>query len=437
VPKRFHIKRVSAGQRGQVLVIAALSLFVLLLFVALAVDVGFWYGQRRHMQNAADSGALAGAWELCFGSRANATAAATAYAVFNGADGDMVHVDIVDADGTPDATNGNTVVVTAGVMARTFFARVLFPEVEVRAVAAANCAPTSAGCGLWPVAFDRISYDQISESIAHYEDPLDPNRLTGITHQPSSTFILWASDTVDWDPVHLEAHCEPPLAYKDSFVPFVGGTPMEPGNRGWVDLGLANPYKPPKGDPYADCSGNLSDCGAASLSCWLSHGFIGQLGWNVCLKGEPGVKSSALDAAQRKLNEPVSVLIFGPQGCPDPNDIAANCSQSTSGSLYYITKFGCVYVEEVFCPQCPTKELTLDHRNDDVHNAAFCQLDNKGNWDCEEDHKKNPCPSGAAIIVTKLNQCPPTTCPGDLPPGGDSPLSAVSLIPVPDAYAGH
>ena len=47
--------------RGDSLVMVALSLFVLLALLALAIDVGFAYSERRRMQNAADSGALAGA----------------------------------------------------------------------------------------------------------------------------------------------------------------------------------------------------------------------------------------------------------------------------------------------------------------------------------------------------------------------------------------
>jgi Flp pilus assembly protein TadG len=78
-------------ETGAVLVQVALMMVVLLLFVGLAVDGGNAYFERRHMQNAADAGALAGA-------RASATAAtpsqqATDYAVTrNGADTALVEV---------------------------------------------------------------------------------------------------------------------------------------------------------------------------------------------------------------------------------------------------------------------------------------------------------------------------------------------------------
>ncbi len=46
-------------EAGQTLVYVTLALTVLLALVALAIDVGFAYSTRRHMQNAADAGAQA------------------------------------------------------------------------------------------------------------------------------------------------------------------------------------------------------------------------------------------------------------------------------------------------------------------------------------------------------------------------------------------
>ena len=51
-------------ERGQTLLIFVLALSVLLGFTAMAIDVGLFYEDRRHMQNTADAAALAGAGEL-------------------------------------------------------------------------------------------------------------------------------------------------------------------------------------------------------------------------------------------------------------------------------------------------------------------------------------------------------------------------------------
>ena len=116
-------------QRGQALIQVALMMVVLLGFVALAVDVGYTYGERRRMQNAADAGALAGARELCFGDPNMAVATAWAYAVTrNGAQ--EADVSIEDY----------TVTVTARETANTFIAGVVgYPTMEVSAIAAAEC----------------------------------------------------------------------------------------------------------------------------------------------------------------------------------------------------------------------------------------------------------------------------------------------------------
>ncbi len=52
------------NEKGQALVIAAISMIVLLGFTAMVTDVGYLHLQKRNLQNAADSAALASAWEL-------------------------------------------------------------------------------------------------------------------------------------------------------------------------------------------------------------------------------------------------------------------------------------------------------------------------------------------------------------------------------------
>src|SRR2546428_12667398 len=52
------------GKRAQSLVIVALSATALFGIIALGLDAGRLYFQRRDLQNAADAGALAGAQEL-------------------------------------------------------------------------------------------------------------------------------------------------------------------------------------------------------------------------------------------------------------------------------------------------------------------------------------------------------------------------------------
>jgi len=54
-------------EAGQSLILVALGLLALLSMLVLAIDFGLAYSERRRMQNAADAGALAGAWLLANG----------------------------------------------------------------------------------------------------------------------------------------------------------------------------------------------------------------------------------------------------------------------------------------------------------------------------------------------------------------------------------
>ena len=137
--------RPAQKQKGQVLVQVALLMVVLLAFLALAIDVGHVYAERRRMQNAADAGALAGAQEICFGDYGEAEGKAREYTITrNGAQ--TADIDI----------QGGTVTVVAGETVPTFFAGVIgFPTVDVSAIAAAACGKARSALGLWPIAFNE------------------------------------------------------------------------------------------------------------------------------------------------------------------------------------------------------------------------------------------------------------------------------------------
>lgn len=86
-------KRVWGGERGQVVMIAGLLLPVLLGMVGMAIDIGTYASERRTLQNAADSIALAAAAELPDASAAQA--AGEEWADRNGIDLADVQINIV------------------------------------------------------------------------------------------------------------------------------------------------------------------------------------------------------------------------------------------------------------------------------------------------------------------------------------------------------
>ncbi len=123
------VRRGSARQRGQTAVIVALMMVALLGFLALIVDVGNIYTQRRLVQRAADAGALAGA-------RAKALNASTTQIRDAARDYTMVR-NGAGACGTTILTG--TVVVTAAKTFPTYFAGVIgVPTFRVSAVAEAG-----------------------------------------------------------------------------------------------------------------------------------------------------------------------------------------------------------------------------------------------------------------------------------------------------------
>ncbi|MEO8457161.1 MAG: TadE/TadG family type IV pilus assembly protein [Chloroflexota bacterium] len=78
-------------ERGQTLILFSLMISVLLIFVVMVVDVGFFLETRRTTQNVVDAAALAGAQELP-ASPVNAEAQARDYANRNGFDGTQLNI---------------------------------------------------------------------------------------------------------------------------------------------------------------------------------------------------------------------------------------------------------------------------------------------------------------------------------------------------------
>jgi len=135
------------------LVMVALSLAVMMGFVALAVDVGVLFRARRNMQIAADSAAMAAASQLYYGPAAQYTNAALAAAKTNGVDttvaGSVVLVDSPPADG-PNQSCATCVEVRVATYAPTFFAGLITGgnkmTVSARAVAG---APSASDACIW------------------------------------------------------------------------------------------------------------------------------------------------------------------------------------------------------------------------------------------------------------------------------------------------
>ena len=139
-----------SDERGQVVVLSALCMVVLLGFVAFAVDVGLLLRSKRVEQTAADSAAIAAAAEFNYG---DMTAAANADAVQNGVPASAVTVNYPPLYG-PHAGNSSYVEVIISQSQPTFFMKMFKRSsmtVAARAVATTvpspNCVYTLGSAG--------------------------------------------------------------------------------------------------------------------------------------------------------------------------------------------------------------------------------------------------------------------------------------------------
>jgi len=427
---------------------------VLILFVGLAVDVGSWYGQRRRMQNAADAGALAAAFELCslggVGNPANYESSAIDYAQRNGAE--QVTVLRVDKDGTENADAGTTVVVSATVTAPTFFSRLVLPSVQVSAVAAAACGSAAGGCGALPIAFDAPTYNNTDLlPCSDYDEA--SGKFTN--YRVGSTFILWSEDNAstninalcdkcmcggadDYLYDYIMAHLDPlttnvisgttshtwgewqSLPEQPQFI--VGGQPMQPGNRGWLSLGLDDAPLGPEAGSDNDCN-NTSNCGSA-IKCWIKYGFPGQVGLTdppMCLLGQTGVMDSVLKTAKIAIENEIHSFVLYDGLCGAEAPIDFNCSSGGGGTKFQVAGIGCGLVLHVFSNK-NTDGITMPNSPD-----ITCSKNGHPPPQCD------PCPDmERGIMVTKVCDCPAGLCTGTAgDPEDESTPPGVSLVSVP------
>jgi len=284
-------------ETGAVLVQTALMLVVLLLFVGLAVDVSNLYYERQRMQNAADAGALAGAHAICFGG--DPVAAATDYAE-NRNSADTALVQIID---------GYQVRVVATRATETYFIGLAglmgvsgLDVVHVSAEATAACGASTRVCGVFPIAFDKATWDKIP---------------------CGSDFYVWDDNSVTED-MCTKCQCEDVVG---------SAVNVGPGHRGWV--GFSAPPAPWP-NPY-NCGYN---CGASSLGCWIEHDYSGPLDIGDCVPGDTGVVSSALQDAEGREGDNLAILIWDTGPC---EEVIGSCP----GTLYRIAEFGYVRLAEV------------------------------------------------------------------------------------------
>lgn len=236
------LKGIGRGnERGQTVVITALSLVVLLGLVALVIDGGYAWGKQRQIQNGSDSVAKAGAVVIQHmlaeeGVNTDGTVGCAVAAAAAANEVDLVLAEYTDDQGdvmAPVGACGSSAAIPAGAQGvkatteqefNTFLAGVigmptLTTEADATAVVGAerNLCPAAAGCGALPVTFPRTG---------EICDDSDAELTIG---EPDTDGI--------WEPYELLPEDAVLNATNLAIFPLCGDSP---GSVGWLDFGCGN-----------------------------------------------------------------------------------------------------------------------------------------------------------------------------------------------------
>ncbi len=296
-------------ESGQSIVLVVLMLVGLVGMLALVLDGGNFYTQRRSAQVAADAGALAGAREYCI-TESNTAAINRAfdYAVNrNAADAANISIDGPTGDVTVDAS----------ITFDTFFLGFLNrPQLTATASATAGCDPASSAF-VMPIAWSckDPSGASVSEDCElYYWDTADN-----------------AEDCVEGDYIYIivdladledEIVCHDPLPPGESApdpLP-VGFVDCDSDDDGINDIGLLSGGN----RSWLDLDGGGG--GASSLSDWIENGLDEPVYPHTWFAGQTGVAVSVYNTVHDHiLNEQVVIPVFNsicPSGIPNAID---NC----------------------------------------------------------------------------------------------------------------
>lgn len=270
------------GEKGQSIILIAFALLALLGFAALAVDLSYFYSQRRQMQNAADASVLAAAKKLAFYQAAPGQTltndelydiiadyaiarneAAEVEAYYMTPDGQVGDA-ILDGDTSPapqDPEEAAGIIVYTRRPFGSFFGGILGVRVlTAQAGATAACGPANAMKGANPIG-------------VHHEE-----------FQVGQSYRIWDSN---WDGV---------------------------ARTGWLDLDCL----------YPEHSGDVCSHGTDELRDWMRYGYWGVIMNGHQVFGNPGVRNSVLHEANigQILLLPVFDWIFKYTNNPvcNPND---------------------------------------------------------------------------------------------------------------------
>jgi hypothetical protein len=373
-------------EKGQAIVIIALSLIGLVAMAALIIDGSNSYLNRRRAQTAADAAAMAGARELCIG---------------KGSEADVYDVALEYATVQNNATamdefsiDEGIINVTVSLTADTFFAKVFNkPTQTVRATAAAGCYSPAGGKGMLPVAWacknieGGVDWDSpdCEYKALDYDTELKPLLEPG--HSVWTACCSYVSTPLDFTkywleelyvimdtdslPDGVEGICFPDGVMDCDFNDDGKNDFLGKGDASWLDL-------------------NGGGGGSNELVDWVHNGYNeGTIRIHTWIPSQPGDDVNIFHAAADHVGEIVLLPIFnqhcvgnpfeevdefGNHYCLDaahtffpldppeiPEDIFV---EGTANTYYHIIGFAFFYISCVDAPAeqtCPGHQLAVDN----------------------------------------------------------------------------
>jgi hypothetical protein len=296
------------------MVLVGLLLVILIGVLALVLDGGYAYLQRRGAQTAADAGALAGARQLCRTDDTTlAIQAALDYAITRNR---ALEADVAIVDGE--------VQVTTRIPFPTFFGRVFGrASITASAIAAANCFPPGRATGVLPVAWNCPPDDTY----------IDSNGDRNCDVRFDKPYIIMNSRKVGDE----DTYCLPDGSVDcdlddDGYDELLAG-----GNRSWLDL---------------SGSGSDNGNGSSELVSWIKNGFPASVYIHTWYAGQPGVSNNVFMAVDSILGQKVLLPVYNAisSGLPaypydDLSDTAV-VSNGASATYYHVITFS------IFMPTC-------------------------------------------------------------------------------------
>jgi hypothetical protein len=299
---------VEQKRNGQTLVHVAILMVVFVALLTIAIDLGHIMNERRGMQNAADAGALAGAYELCFGDPAQAEQTAREYAI------DRNGAQVADV-----SVGSYRVTVYARESATLYLAGFFGIETaDINAKAVAACGAATSACGMWPIAFPE-------------EDWLTMYSEDGCLEEDND-FYVWTGDQESKNP-----DCE--NVYECNLDDDPQNEVIGIHGRAFVDYGQNKDSQYP-----GDC--RQPGCGEDELVCWIESEEGGEVQIPSCVPGTSGIKAGVKDEVNDRANSEdpiVGIPLYHHLGCDQPGD-EPDPGYCPGGQRYYVTSIGCIEV---------------------------------------------------------------------------------------------